>query len=221
MARARIVTVISHAMRAELIRWVGARAERVRVVHDCVGSEFRPSPKDFDQVEPLILQVGTATNKNLERVANALKSVRCRLEIIGDVDDHQRQVLNQAGVKYRALGIISDEDVLRAFHRCDMLVFASTYEGFGLPIVEAQAIGRPVVSSDFGAMAEIAGAGALLINPFDTESIRRAVLEVIQNEGLRARIMESGFSNVSRFRPHTIASAYVGIYEEAARDYLP
>jgi len=77
--------------------------------------------------------------------------------------------------RVRELGRLTDAELVEAYRRCDMVVFASLYEGFGLPILEAQAMGRPVITSNFGAMREAAGDGALLVDPYSVESIRDAV----------------------------------------------
>ena len=78
----------------------------------------------------------------------------------------------------KVLGRLTDGELVEAYRRCDMVVFASLYEGFGLPILEAQAMGRPVITSNFRAMREAAGDGALLVDPYSVEAIRDAVLRI-------------------------------------------
>jgi glycosyltransferase involved in cell wall biosynthesis len=94
------------------------------------------------------------------------------------------------------------------------VVFASLYEGFGLPIIEAQAIGRPVITSNYGAMAEAAGTGAILLNPADSSSIRAAILRLIADPDLRSDLIAKGFENVLKYRPEAVARAYAAIYAE-------
>ncbi len=95
-----------------------------------------------------------------------------------------------------------------------MLVFASTYEGFGLPIVEAQATGRPVVTSDTLSMPEVAGDAACLVDPFNVESIRNGILKVIQDTGYREQLVQNGLKNVERFKPESVAMQYLALYRE-------
>ncbi|HEX9023241.1 MAG TPA: glycosyltransferase family 1 protein [Geobacteraceae bacterium] len=212
--RSALVTVISHATREDLLNHVRVDEQKVRVVHDCVSKKFRPSPKEFATARPAILQVGTGHNKNLARVAEALAGIPCHLRIIGLLNAEQVAALREHGVEYSAAADISDESVVDEYRRCDMLVFASTYEGFGLPIVEAQMTGRPVVTSNILSMPEVAGGAACLVDPFDVASIREGILKVIRDVGYRDDLVRRGLENAARFRPEIIATQYAGIYRE-------
>jgi len=214
MRHARIVTTISQAMRDELRQRFGDLAANVRIIPNCVRSEFVPTPKPFPSASPVILQVGTGWNKNVERVAEALRGISCRLDIVGTLSATQRGLLGNAGIVFRELGRLSDDEVLEAYKACDIVAFASLYEGFGMPIVEAQAIGRPVVTSRFGAMAEAAGRGALLVNPLEILSLREAVKSLCSNPALREKLVSAGFENLARFRAGAVAASYAAVYEE-------
>jgi glycosyltransferase involved in cell wall biosynthesis len=102
------------------------------------------------------------------------------------------------------------------YAQADMVLFASTYEGFGLPIIEAQATGRPVVTSRVTAMPEVAGEGACLVDPYDVSSIRNGVLRVLDDGSYRDSLVHLGFENVRRFEPSLIASQYARLYEEVS-----
>jgi glycosyltransferase involved in cell wall biosynthesis len=217
MRRAVAVTTISHAIRDELRQWVGGLADKVRVIPNCVRSEFQPEPKAWPVREVVVLQVGTKWNKNVERVAEALAGTGCRLEIVGELSQAQREKVIATQTPFRELGRVSDVELLEAYRRSDLLVFASLYEGFGLPIIEAQALGRPVVTSNFGAMAEAAGPGAALVDPRDPAAIRREVLGILRSPGHRERLISEGFRNVGRYLPQVIASRYGCLYEEVAQ----
>ncbi len=116
------------------------------------------------------------------------------------------------------LGRLTDEEQVDAYRRCDMVMFASLYEGFGLPILEAQATGRPVITSNIGAMPEAAGDGALLVDPYSVEAIRDAVLRVKNEPALREQLVRKGLENVERFRPVAVAASYAKIYRSLATD---
>ena len=118
----------------------------------------------------------------------------------------------------RELGRLTDEELVEAYRRCDMVVFASLYEGFGLPILEAQATGRPVITSNFGAMKEAAGDGALLVDPYSVEEIREAVLRVKNEPGLREELIAKGRENAERFRAEAVAARYGELYRGLATD---
>jgi glycosyltransferase involved in cell wall biosynthesis len=213
MKRAAVVTAISQTTKDELRRWVGDLANKVEIIPNCVRSEFKPTPKKFPKDAPVALQVGTGWNKNVERVVESLSGTGCRLEIIGILNDEQRANLKASEVVFTELGQISHDAVAEAYRRCDFVIFASLYEGFGLPILEAQATGRPVITSNRSSMPEVAGEGALFVDPESAVSIRNAVDSLLHDEGLCTSLIEKGYQNVERFRPNVIAEMYAAVYQ--------
>ena len=97
MRRAAVVTTISQATKDELRKWVGPLADKVVVVPDCVGEEFAYDPKPFNQECPVVLQVGTKWNKNVERVVEALRGTGCRLEVVGKETGGRGQGSDEGG----------------------------------------------------------------------------------------------------------------------------
>jgi glycosyltransferase involved in cell wall biosynthesis len=212
--RSAIVTVISEATRDELVRHLRIDPEKIRVVPDCISPSFRASPKVFCQDRPLVLQVGVGANKNLDRVAAALQGIPCRLRIIGRPKQQHIQILRSNGIDFSCAADLTDEQVVEEYQQCDMLVFASTYEGFGLPIVEAQATGRPVVTSGISPMREVSGEFASLVDPLDVECIRKGILRVIRDPEFRDGIIDGGYRNAERFCAHQVAREYEELYKE-------
>ncbi len=212
--RAGLVSVISEATKAELLRHVRCAPEKVRVVACCVSPTFRADPRPFDAARPRLLQIGTGKNKNLPRVAEALAGIPCHLQIIGRLDAEQEDALRAHNIDHTATDGLSDDAVAAAYRECDLVVFASTYEGFGLPIAEANAVGRPVVTSNVLSMPEVAGDAACLVNPFDVVSIRAGVQRVIDDAAYRGQLIERGFANAARFSAGAVALKYAELYEE-------
>ena len=212
--RCAMISVISESTKSELLKYVRCSPSKIRIVYCPVDDIFTPDPKPFCGEMPCILQVGTGQNKNLFRVAEALCGIPCHLRVVGRLSDEQREVLLANQVEYSSVIGISDEQMVQEYRACDMLVFASTYEGFGLPIVEAQATGRPVVTSNVYSMPEVAGDAACLVDPFSIDGIRQGILRIIQNDDYRAELIRKGLKNIERFRPAVIASQYIDIYQE-------
>ena len=222
MRRAAVVTTISQASKEELRKRVGPLADKVVVVPDCVFGEIAYDPKPFNEEQPVVLQVGTKWNKNAERVMEAVRGTGCRLEIVGTISDYGlrddwTKGRRDKGPQVRELGRLTDAELVEAYRRCDMVVFASLYEGFGLPILEAQATGRPVITSNFGAMREAAGDGALLVDPYSVEAIREAVLRIKREPALREDLIAKGRRNAERFRAEAVARQYAEIYRSLAK----
>lgn len=216
IARARMVTTVSSYTREHLLRELGSAKADVRVVHNQLMDGFVATPRVFNTSRPVILMVGLAHNKNFFRTVEALTRITCELRIIGQLGEQHLKALAESGLPYTNGFRLTDAQMRDEYVSCDMLVFASTAEGFGLPILEAQAIGRPVVTSDVTSMPEVAGEGAVLVDPFDVGSIRAGVLRVIQDERYRGELIACGCENVKRFSPRAIAERYAAIYREVA-----
>jgi len=210
--RTALVTTISSSTKEELLRHVKVDSDKVRVLYIPVSKTFQRTPKKFNSAKPVVLQVGVGPNKNLHRLAEALQGISCHLRVIGHLSYQQIESLRIFGIEYSSVSNISDAEVVEEYRLCDMLVFASTYEGFGLPIVEAQATGRPVVTSNILSMPEVAGGAACLVDPFNVASIREGIAKVIQDSSYREYLVRLGFENVKRFQPENIAKNYLDIY---------
>ena len=212
LRRVGVVTAVSEFVRGEILGQVRCAGLKIRVIPNCIGSEFQPAPQRFNQDNPLILQVGTGPTKNVERTVIALAGLKCRLKIIGGLSVRQLEVLSQSRLLYSNLPRASDAELLQAYRECDLVVFASSYEGFGLPIVEANVTGRAVITSNVCAMPEVAGKAACLVNPGDVGSIRAGVLRVINEPGYRKWLVEAGFENIKRFEAASVARQYGDVY---------
>ena len=151
------------------------------------------------------------------RLAEALRDISCHLRIVGELTPKQIAVLPECGIQYSFVSNVSDVQIVEEYQRCDMLVFVSIYEGFGLPILEAQATGRPVVASNIMSMPEVAGDTACLVDPFDVAAIRDGILKVIGDPMYCEELVRGGFENVERFRPKKIAAQYVELYKNIVK----
>ena len=219
--RCMFVTVISENTRREVMRYAGCPEEKIRVVPDAVGEEFRPTPQAFRQEAPRILQVGAQAHKNLGRVAAALRGIPCELHVVGHLSEEDRRALDASGVRYRVSHDLTDEQMLRAYQESDLVIFASTYEGFGMPIIEANAVGRPLVTSALPPMSDVAGNAAALVDPYDPASIREGVLRVIEDPAYRAQLVENGLCNAARYRAEAVAAQYAALYLQLAHNDCP
>lgn len=220
--RCAAVVTISAFVRDELLVEVPAGRRRpVYVVHVPLGRGFVRMPKPFNATKPVVLMIGTAWNKNLERQVEALAGLPCRVELVGQLTPGLRAAFERHRVQYSAAHGLTDTELTGRYAGCDVLLFASLYEGFGMPIVEANAVGRPVVTADRCSMPEVAGDAACLVDPLDVGSIRAGLERVIGDKDYRARLVERGYSNAERFQPDIIAAKYAEVYRAVAQGTLP
>jgi glycosyltransferase involved in cell wall biosynthesis len=219
LKRCVAVTAISQFAKEEALQYVHCDPGLIRVIHDPVASQFVADKKPFNIGRPVILQVGTGENKNILRVAEALRGLSCHLDVIGRLSGKHREALRRHGISYSENFGLTTEEVAERYRYCDMVVLASTYEGFGLPIVEANATGRPIVTANICSMPEVAGPAACFVDPFDSSSIRQGILRVMTDTSYRKDLIALGFENVKRFRAEGIAAQYAALYREIVSRY--
>lgn len=213
IARVKYITAISEATKAEIIKYSSCSPDKIIVIPVAIAEDFTPKPKKFNAEKPVFLQIGTAPNKNLERTIRALEGIPGQLVIIGNVSDELLQLIRTLQIDFRNGRNLSQTEMLNEYYNCDVLLFASTLEGFGMPIVEANTVERVVVTSEISSMPEIAGNAACLVDPFSIESIRSGILRVIHDEVYREQLIEAGRKNRERFNPQRIAEQYLALYE--------
>lgn len=189
----------------EELKQVGYNSQ---VIYDPVAPEFQYVPHTMNKECPVILHVGTKENKNLGNSILALKGIRCHLRIVGPLSDDTLKQLQVNGIDYTSCANISDEELLQEYRNCDIVNFPSFYEGFGMPIIEGQATGRVVVTSNLSPMKDVAGGAAVLVDPHDVESIRKGYLEAIDHS---ADYIAKGIENAKRFSAKTITEQYYNL----------
>jgi glycosyltransferase involved in cell wall biosynthesis len=113
-------------------------------------------------------------------------------------------------------GYIDPADKAALLTGATALTFPSLYEGFGFPVLEAQACGTPVVTSTTSSLPEVAGSAALLVDPLDTAALSTALRRIVGDEPLRAQLRRDGLANVGRFRWGDSAAAVLDVLEAAA-----
>ena len=107
---------------------------------------------------------------------------------------------------------LTEKEIIAEYNQCDMVIFCSLFEGFGMPILEANAIGRALLCSDIPIMHEIAGNSALFVNPEDVNSISNGLTKLLSDSKLRDALIDNGFQNVKRFSPEIIMSQWNNLY---------
>jgi glycosyltransferase involved in cell wall biosynthesis len=197
----RLIIAVSQSTKKDAVELLGIDPRKIRVIYEAVGEEFKPQNKNkIDEVKrkygisgDYLLAFSGPQRKNLARIKEACRGFN--LFVIGQpFVDHQDLPALYSG----SLG----------------LIYASLYEGFGLPILEAMACGCPVVTSNVSSMPEIAGKAAILVDPYSVQSISRGVKEVLKR---REELKKLGFIQVKNFSWEKCAKETLKVYEEAGK----
>ena len=206
------VTTISHFSKQQLLQFVSCKEDKITVVPDPVRPGIPFAPRRSLPAKPTFLQVGTGWNKNLERVTAALSGIPCRLIVVGDISYSQRALLYKHRIDFVGARAFSDAELLAAYAECDAVIFASLYEGFGLPIVEANAAGKPVIAGNNTSQPEVANGAALLVDTASIDAIRDGVAQLTRDGDLRAALINAGRQNAKRYSATVVAHTYAEIY---------
>jgi glycosyltransferase involved in cell wall biosynthesis len=233
---ARRVIAISHATRADLIEHLGVSAERIDVVHSGVDHErFGPEPAEGESerlrarlgfAAPFLLCLGASdARKNLQLLVRAFahSGVASDVQLVfaGPISARQRARLEQTasssnvGGQVHILGYIEDALLVALFRHCLAYVFPSSYEGFGLPILEAMACGAPTLTSSLSALAEVAGDAALTVTDLNLESLGGGIRRIVSDAALRLALRERGLLRAKSFTWERCAQQTAQCYERA------
>ena len=207
--KADLVTCVSNETKSEVLRLL-QYVRHIEVVPTVVDSQFIRRSKMFNSECPNVLLLGSAPNKNLKRVIKATRGLNLRLCIVAKLSQDEYELLSSHN--YEVCENIPVDEILVKYYQSDIVAFCSIFEGFGMPIIEAQRTGRVVLTSNCSSMPEVAGKGALFVDPFSVESIREGLLALIIDAKLRENLVLEGFKNVRRFDVKTVALSYFKLY---------
>ena len=175
------------------------------------------APKIFNPENPRILQIGTNYHKNVVNLVRSVKGLSCTLVLVGRIDSELMKELKLNEISFENMVDVSQERIHEEYLNSDIVSFISLREGFGVPIIEAQALGRALITSNIPPMASVAGAGAYLADPWDIDDIRRGFDKIINDSQFRDQIIAEGLRNVKNYSPNRIANQYMDIYRKISR----
>lgn len=175
------------------------------------------SPKPFNPNHIVVLQNGTGMNKNLETTIKAVAQIpNCTLRVVRKMTDEQKALANQLGVTFENVYDLTDEEVYQEYVQADIVCAPSWYEGFGAIPLEAEAVGRPVITTNREPMCSVSpnGAAYLLNDPMDVDEFVRALNRIIHDDAYRAELIQKGYANSRRFTVANCAKEHIDLYAQ-------
>jgi glycosyltransferase involved in cell wall biosynthesis len=233
---ARILTG-SEFSRSSILKVYGDLEEdKVVVVPNAAASEFRPISREsaaaslrerLNIAAPFVLSVGDLQPrknqigliKAFARLVNAYPQLKQNLVLAGKETwfaDQVHKAARDSGVKDRIqfFGFVSDDDLLQLYNACDLFVFPSFYEGFGLPALEAMACGRAVACSHTSALPEVVDGAAILFDPYSLDEMVRALADLLLDRELRARTERLGLQRAAHFSWQKTAQRTLEVFHD-------
>lgn len=230
--RVDAIITVSATTGHDVEHFLGVPSDRVHVAHHGVDPRFRVLESDVvddwlhgQRLSPgYVLFVGSASpRKNLPALVNACRrlwsaGVNAPLVVAGParVEDVPGAHADIAAGRIRSLGYVAEPDLPALYNAAAVLAYPSSYEGFGLPALEAMSCGTPVVAGRGGALSEVIGSAGVLVAPTDDDEIAHAIGRILSDESHRCSLREHGLRHAQHFTWSATASRTVAVYRQIA-----
>jgi glycosyltransferase involved in cell wall biosynthesis len=237
--RADAVITVSECSKRDIVKLLGLAPERIHVIGNAVDETLYPvrdawllkSVRERYGIGPRFVLYfgGFDLRKNVPRIIEAYGQLPETLRreyqlVIAGRYQHlghplfpdPRATIQRLGLEANVLftGQIREQDKAPLYSAATVFAFPSLYEGFGMPVLEAMACGTPVVTSTLSALPEVAGDAGLLVDPYDTEAISRALAELLDSQARRDELSRRGLERARRFTWRQVAEQTVRVYKE-------
>jgi glycosyltransferase involved in cell wall biosynthesis len=238
--RAAHIIAISETTRADLMRFYGTAEEKITVVYHGVNDQFNPATDNdqrriralYDLPEHFVLALGTIQpRKNLVRLAQAVATLQDQIPDLTLVLAGKRGWMADSVIadirkelpdsRFRELGYVPAADLSALYSAASVTAMVSTYEGFGLPVLEAFRCGAPLVISDTPTLIEVAGDAALIARTTSVPDLASQLAVAIADAGIREQMRARGLRRAASFSWSAAARKTVEVLDRVSRDRMP
>jgi glycosyltransferase involved in cell wall biosynthesis len=226
--KAKKIIVVSNSTFNDFCNYYPAYRYKVKVINNGISKNFKVISdaekkyflKNKNLLDYLLFIGNNKPHKNIPGLISSFKDMKIKNKYAS-----LKLVIISSGLKLENLDIkdnlkkdirildnVTDNELVYYYNCAKMLVFASFYEGFGLPVLEAMACGCPVVASNVSSIPEICGNAAILIDPYDKNSISVGIEKIIDNDDLKNKLVKNGFKRVKLFSWTNTAKEYLNVF---------
>jgi len=224
------IIAISHQTKNDLINLLGIDPDKIEVIYQSCNNFFYDRVDEvqkaairqkFNLPKSFILSVGTIEQRK-NQLAILKGVVQEKLEIpivlLGKPTDYMKQLdefIIKSDIQKQLIFLhkTSLAELQAIYQMAEIMVYPSLYEGFGLPVLEAQASGCPVITSNISSLPEAGGEGAIYIDPKNSQEIGRAIRNILTNEKLKSELIQKGTANALLFNDQTVADKLMRLYQ--------
>jgi glycosyltransferase involved in cell wall biosynthesis len=231
--RAERIIAVSRFSKAEIVKHMKVKPEKVTVVHSAGREAAGPRRQNGHSTSEIVRNItrpyimafsALSAHKNIPRLISAFGKIASivphDLVLVGHmpVKSSVRAEMEAAGGDDRIhfTGYLPESDVASLLQNASLFAFPSLYEGFGLPLLDAQNAGVPVVASSAGALPEIAGDSARFFDPHSEEDMAKVMQRALLDPDLRTRLVEKGHTNAQSFSWDRTARETLDVYKSVA-----
>ncbi|MEP6611060.1 MAG: glycosyltransferase family 1 protein [Mucilaginibacter sp.] len=208
LKKSKLFITVSEFSKKEISGYFNYPAKKIHVIPNAIDQKFHPAPIKTKNKKKYLLAVSSPNyHKNFERMIEAFFLAdlgdSIELKIVGSQEsnftrsDLMTKMTDNPGIKF--LGHISDDQLISLYQNASVFIFPSLYEGFGIPPLEAQACGCPVISSNRASMPEVLKDSVLYFDPEDVNAISTLIKVVLNEHKVSANLIEAGIKNASRY----------------------
>jgi glycosyltransferase involved in cell wall biosynthesis len=228
VAKAKKIIADSEYTKRTLIKETGVKAEKVKVIYlgaPEVNKETDKLPKGLKAGEYVLDHGGIDVRKNLDRLIRAfarvlVKKPKMKLVLTGENEAMLPGLINESkilGIEDSVLfpGYVDEKELWSLIRQASCICYPSLIEGFGGPVLEGFAGETPVITSNTSSLVEVAGEGALLINPEDEKEIAETILEVIGDQETREKLIRKGKERLKDFSWEKTGKETIDVYKKA------
>jgi glycosyltransferase involved in cell wall biosynthesis len=212
--RADKIIAISENTKKDIVEIIGIPKNKIEVIYEAADSRFRVLSdkkalekvrKKFNLNKKFVFYSGSISpRKNIKLLIssfNGLSGEDFDLVVTGNKlwNNEEEMKMIKDNPKIKQLGLVSDSELIALYNLAEVYVYPSMYEGFGLPILEAQACGCPVICSNTSSLPEVGGNSVVYVDPLNEKKLTETMRKIMGDDRLRKDIVRKGFENLKRF----------------------